>query len=212
MGLKSYFTGRSGKIFWINVLLMVVVLVGLPLAGLEYLDNYTHHGEKIEVADVVGQNMFEAEITLNRLGLKAVVADSVYKRDMPAGVIVWQVPKAGNEVKSGRIIYLTKNLDHEPLIELPDLVGNSSRREAEAQLRSMGFKLEPDEMVEDEPEGLVVGIKQNGRRLRADERISKGLPLTLCVGAGYDDDTVYVDNSLIVDTVVGVVGDADIDL
>ena len=207
MGLKSYFKGRSGMMFWINVLLMFVLLVGFPVLGLQFLGSYTHHGEKVEVIDVVGQNVYEAEMTLSSLGLEAVVADSTYQRDMPAGVIVRQVPKAGNEIKSGRIVYLTKNLDHEPLVVLPDLVGNCSRREAEAQLRSLGFKLTEDEEVEDEPKDLVVGIKQNGRRLTAEQRISKGLPLTLCVGAGYDDDTIYVDNSVALDSIVDI--DAD---
>ena len=193
--------------FWINVLLMFVLLVGFPVLGLQFLGSYTHHGEKIEVIDVVGQNVYEAEMALSSLGLEAVVADSTYQRDMPAGVIVRQVPKAGNEIKSGRIVYLTKNLDHEPLVVLPDLVGNCSRREAEAQLRSLGFKLTEDEEVEDEPKDLVVGIKQNGRRLTAEQRISKGLPLTLCVGAGYDDDTIYVDNSVALDSIVDI--DAD---
>lgn len=207
MGLKSYFKGRSGMMFWINVLLMFVLLVGFPVLGLQFLGSYTHHGEKVEVIDVVGQNVYEAEMALSSLGLEAVVADSTYQRDMPAGVIVRQVPKAGNEIKSGRIVYLTKNLDHEPLVVLPDLVGNCSRREAEAQLRSLGFRLTEDEEVEDEPKGLVVGIKQNGRRLTAEQRISKGLPLTLCVGAGYDDDTIYVDNSVALDSIVDI--DAD---
>ena len=207
MGLKSYFKGRSGMMFWINVLLMFVLLVGFPVLGLQFLGSYTHHGEKVEVIDVVGQNVYEAEMALSSLGLEAVVADSTYQRDMPAGVIVRQVPKAGNEIKSGRIVYLTKNLDHEPLVVLPDLVGNCSRREAEAQLRSLGFKLTEDEEVEDEPKDLVVGIKQNGRRLTAEQRISKGLPLTLCVGAGYDDDTIYVDNSVALDSIVEI--DAD---
>lgn len=193
--------------FWINVLLMFVLLVGFPVLGLQFLGSYTHHGEKVEVIDVVGQNVYEAEMALSSLGLETVVADSTYQRDMPAGVIVRQVPKAGNEIKSGRIVYLTKNLDHEPLVVLPDLVGNCSRREAEAQLRSLGFKLTEDEEVEDEPKGLVVGIKQNGRRLTAEQRISKGLPLTLCVGAGYDDDTIYVDNSVALDSIVDI--DAD---
>ena len=193
--------------FWINVLLMFVLLVGFPVLGLQFLGSYTHHGEKVEVIDVVGQNVYEAEIALSSLGLETVVADSTYQRDMPAGVIVRQVPKAGNEIKSGRIVYLTKNLDHEPLVVLPDLVGNCSRREAEAQLRSLGFRLTEDEEVEDEPKGLVVGIKQNGRRLTAEQRISKGLPLTLCVGAGYDDDTIYVDNSVALDSIVDI--DAD---
>lgn len=193
--------------FWINVLLMFVLLVGFPVLGLQFLGSYTHHGEKVEVIDVVGQNVYEAEIALSSLGLETVVADSTYQRNMPAGVIVRQVPKAGNEIKSGRIVYLTKNLDHEPLVVLPDLVGNCSRREAEAQLRSLGFRLTEDEEVEDEPKGLVVGIKQNGRRLTAEQRISKGLPLTLCVGAGYDDDTIYVDNSVALDSIVEI--DAD---
>lgn len=193
--------------FWINVLLMFVLLVGFPVLGLQFLGSYTHHGEKVEVIDVVGQNVYEAEIALSSLGLETVVADSTYQRNMPAGVIVRQVPKAGNEIKSGRIVYLTKNLDHEPLVVLPDLVGNCSRREAEAQLRSLGFRLTEDEEVEDEPKGLVVGIKQNGRRLTAEQRISKGLPLTLCVGAGYDDDTIYVDNSVALDSIVDI--DAD---
>lgn len=193
--------------FWINVLLMFVLLVGFPVLGLQFLGSYTHHGEKVEVIDVVGQNVYEAEIALSSLGLETVVADSTYQRNMPAGVIIRQVPKAGNEIKSGRIVYLTKNLDHEPLVVLPDLVGNCSRREAEAQLRSLGFKLTEDEEVEDEPKGLVVGIKQNGRRLTAEQRISKGLPLTLCVGAGYDDDTIYVDNSVALDSIVEI--DAD---
>lgn len=204
MGLKSYFKGRSGMMFWINVLLMFVLLVGFPVLGLQFLGSYTHHGEKVEVIDVVGQNVYEAEIALSSLGLETVVADSTYQRNMPAGVIVRQVPKAGNEIKSGRIVYLTKNLDHEPLVVLPDLVGNCSRREAEAQLRSLGFKLTEDEEVEDEPKDLVVGIKQNGRRLTAEQRISKGLPLTLCVGAGYDDDTIYVDNSVALDSIVDI--------
>lgn len=193
--------------FWINVLLMFVLLVGFPVLGLQFLGSYTHHGEKVEVIDVVGQNVYEAEMALSSLGLEAVVADSTYQRNMPAGVIIRQVPKAGNEIKSGRIVYLTKNLDHEPLVVLPDLVGNCSRREAEAQLRSLGFRLTEDEEVEDEPKGLVVGIKQNGRRLTAEQRISKGLPLTLCVGAGYDDDTIYVDNSVALDSIVDI--DAD---
>lgn len=193
--------------FWINVLLMFILLVGFPVLGLQFLGSYTHHGEKVEVIDVVGQNVYEAEIALSSLGLETVVADSTYQRNMPAGVIIRQVPKAGNEIKSGRIVYLTKNLDHEPLVVLPDLVGNCSRREAEAQLRSLGFRLTEDEEVEDEPKGLVVGIKQNGRRLTAEQRISKGLPLTLCVGAGYDDDTIYVDNSVALDSIVDI--DAD---
>ena len=78
MGFKSYFTGKSGVIFWVNILLMVIVLIGIPVGGLQILDNITHHGEKIPVPNAIGKNAFEAEIMLREKGLQATISDSVY--------------------------------------------------------------------------------------------------------------------------------------
>lgn len=194
MGFKSYFTGKSGAIFWLNILLMVTVLVGVPLLGVNYLSDYTHHNEKIEVPSVVGMSVGEASAALSSRGLEIVISDSTYDEGKTPGVILKQVPSEGSEVKSGRLIYLTKNFDREPLIKFPDLVGNSSLRETESHLRLLGFELLPNELVEDEPKDYVVGIKQGARKLKAGDMISKRYPLVICVGAGYDNDTIYADN------------------
>lgn len=194
MGFKSYFTGKSGLIFWLNVLLMIVLLVGVPILGVTYLDTYTHKGEKIVVPSVVGKNFIEAEATLTSRGLVAVLTDSAYNENAAPGVILMQVPNADDTVKSGRLVYLTKNLDKEPLVKIPDLIRNSSLRDAETQLRILGFELLPNDTIEDEPENLVVGIRQNNRKLKSGDMVSKRHPLVICVGAGYDNDTIYSDN------------------
>ena len=48
-------------------------------------------------------------------------------------------------MKEGRTIYLTVTTSKVPLVKLPDLIDNSSLRQAEAKLKAMGFKLtEPE--------------------------------------------------------------------
>lgn len=196
MGFKSYFTGKSGVIFWVNILLMVIVLISIPVGGLQILDNITHHGEKIPVPNTIGKNAFEAEIMLREKGLQATISDSVYNKLEKPGVILAQTPHAGKEVKSGRIIYLTMNLSSEPLVKLPDLANNCSRREAEAQLKSMGFRLAPTKYVEGYPKDLVISLNQGNRKLYAGDMVSKERAITLTVGAGDPkEDTIYTDDT-----------------
>ena len=47
MGLKKYFTGKTGFAFWLNVFLAIVVLITVPVLLFNCLDSYTHHGEKL---------------------------------------------------------------------------------------------------------------------------------------------------------------------
>ena len=61
-----------------------------------YLDQYTNHGEKIEVPNIVGMNTGSAQTKLEAMDLKIEVLDSVYKPDLPAGTIVSQDPLPTN--------------------------------------------------------------------------------------------------------------------
>ena len=141
MALKNFFTGKSGAKFWVNIVVMVLIIVAVPIVALYLLDSFTHHGEKIEVPNVVGKSMYDAETMLKDRGLMAMVVDSVYDKHAPKGSVLEQTPKSGYEVKSGRMIYLTVNLNGEPMAQLPDVVGHGSLREAVALLQSLGFKL-----------------------------------------------------------------------
>ena len=144
-----------------------------------------------------------AEAELKEKGLIAVIADSTYSKTAEPGAILDQSPTSGSEVKSGRIIYLTINLNGEPLVELPDLINNSSLREAEAKLRAMGFKLAPCQFVDGHPKDFVIGIKQGIRDLHTGDKISRDRAITIVAGAGEADSLEYVD-SLYEDTIADI--------
>ena len=195
MNIKAYFTGKSGIVFWVNIVLMGVVLVGVPLGAFYALDQFTLHGEKIEVPQVVGRSAFDATEQLEAAGLRVEIADSMYSAKAKPGAVIEQTPRGGSQVKSGRIIYLTINLKGEPMVKFPDIVRNSSLREAEAQLKVLGFSLTPPERVEGQPRDFVVGVRQGARDLYAGQMVSRDRALTILAGAGESDslemDTLY---------------------
>jgi len=195
MTTKEFF----GKIFSRYLLLhflamaVFVVLVGLGVKfGLEY---YTHHGEGIEVPLVKGQTYNKAHQVLDELGLVIMVSDSGYNKEFPADYILAQSPNQGMKVKRGHVIYVTVNSPSSPTFAIPDIVDNSSVREAEAKLMAMGFRLLPPQKVPGEKE-WVYGILCRGRRVSNGDRIPIEYPLTLLVGSGTvseSDEFEYVD-------------------
>jgi len=187
MNIKAYFTGKSGVVFWVNIVLMAVVLIGVPMGAFYALDKFTHHGEKIEVPTVTGLSAFAATEALESAGLRVEIADSMYSAKARPGAVIEQTPRGGSQVKSGRIIYLTINQRGEPMVKFPDIVHNSSLREAEAQLKVLGFSLTPCERVEGQPRDFVVGVRQGARDLHAGEMVSRDRALTILAGAGEND-------------------------
>ena len=69
MALKNFFTGKSGVKFWVNIVMMVLIIVAMPVGALYMLDSFTHHGEKIEVPNVLGKSLYDAETMLKDRGL-----------------------------------------------------------------------------------------------------------------------------------------------
>lgn len=193
MALKNFFTGKSGVKFWVNIVMMVLIIVAMPVGTLYMLDSFTHHGEKIEVPNVLGKSLYDAETMLKDRGLVALVVDSVYDKSAPRGSVLEQSPKSGYEVKGGRMVYLTVNLKGEPMAQVPDVVGHGSLREAVALLQSLGFKLTAHKPVLGRPKDLVLGVKQGTRDVHAGETIPRDRPLTLVIGGGEIDSTMYED-------------------
>ena len=193
MALKNFFTGKSGVKFWVNIVMMVLIIVAVPVGALYMLDSFTHHGEKIEVPNVLGKSLYDAETMLKDRGLVALVVDSMYDKSSPRGSVLEQSPKSGYEVKGGRMVYLTVNLKGEPMAQLPDVVGHGSLREAVALLQSLGFKLTAHKPVLGRPKDLVLGVKQGIRDVHAGETIPRDRPLTLVIGGGEIDSTMYED-------------------
>ena len=194
---------KSGEFFrkvfswrlWLNLVAMVLVVVLLCL-GVKYgIDLYTHHGEKIEVPNIKHKSFKDAKHILDDRDLEIVVSDTGYVKTLPPDCILEQQPEAGAIVKSGRIIYVIINSPSTPKLTIPDIIDNSSVREARAKLMAMGFKVLEPEYVPGEKD-WVYGIKVRGRSVVTGDRVSIEEPLILLVGDGHRDlmgSVSYVD-------------------
>lgn len=186
-------------IVWGNLLAMVLVTIVLSLVVWQVMASYTHHGESIQVPELKGLQMTDAQYRLEQLGLHAMVVDSSYHKGMAPGCVLDYTPAAGRRVKSGRNIYITVNTERTPTVALPDLVDNSSLREAQAELTAMGFRLAPVELVHGDKE-WVYGIKSGGRNVYAGERVSIDVPLVLQVGNGDTEGEDESQNDVTIDS------------
>ena len=193
MKTKEFFGRFCSKFLLGNLLAMLLVLI-LAIVGVQYgLDWYTHHGEGIEVPKLEGKQYDEARTIINDLKLNIVVSDSGYNKKLPADCILRQNPCYGTKVKQGHTIYVTVNSPSSPSFAIPDVVDNSSYREAEARLTALGFRLLPPQLVTGEKD-WVYGILCKGKRVSAGDRISIDNPLTLMIGNGqYETDDTDID-------------------
>ena len=183
MKTKEFFGKFCSKFLIWNLIAMALVVI-LLIVGVNYgLDWYTHHGESIRVPNIEGMRIDKARETMEECGLEIVVTDSGYNRRLPADCVLTQNPGAGLTVKSGHTIYVTINSSNSPSVAIPDVVDNSSYREAEAKLISLGFKVLPPQYVTGEKD-WVYGVSCNGRKVSTGERVSIEQPLTLLVGSG----------------------------
>ena len=196
MESKEFFGKFKSKYLWGNLLAMALTVV-LLCVGVKYgLDIYTHHGEGVPVPNLTGMTFNNAANLLDRNGLRIVVSDSGYNKRLPADCILAQSPGEGTSVKKGHTIYVTVNSPSSPTVTIPDIIDNSSVREATAKLTALGFKLLEPKIVTGEKD-WVYGILCRGRRISAGDRVSIDLPLTLMIGNGeYEDiapDIQYIE-------------------
>ena len=164
ISLKDFFSFKNNRAFWLNLIAMPVVVIAVILGVLHWLDVYTHHGESIIVPNVNGLPVKEAQNEFSKKNLRVEIVDSNYVKGILAGAVLEQKPAAGSKVKIGRTIYLTINTGEAPKVTIPDIIDNSSFRQAEARLRALGFKLTEPEYIEGEKD-WIYGVKYNGKEL-----------------------------------------------
>lgn len=179
----DFFAKLTSRYLWGNLLAMAVVTAVAALGVRIGLDIYTHHGESIPIPDVRRKAYDTARQMLDNLGLEVVVSDTGYVKSLPPGCILAQSPESGVQVKSGHVVYLTVNATHSPSITLPDVVDNSSLREAMARLTAIGFRLGQPEYIPGEKD-WVYGILADGRHVSAGDRIPVDATLVIQVGNG----------------------------
>lgn len=192
--LKDFFSFKKNRFFWLNLIAMIVVVIGVCWGTLLWLDHYTHHGEAYVVPNVKNKSLEEARLALHNQKLEGLVVDSSYVKGLPDGMVLDQNPAGGARVKEGRTIYLTVTTSKVPLVKLPDLIDNSSLRQAEAKLKAMGFRLTEPEYVSGEQD-WIYGIKYRGRSLMSGDKVPHEAMLTLCVGNTAIRDSLAMDST-----------------
>ena len=192
MTSSEFLSKFKSKYLWGNLLAMLVVVILLGIGVIFGIDAYTHHGESIAIPDIRHKNWADAEKILENAGLKIEVSDTGYVKTLPPDCILEQSPAPGELVKSGHVIYVTVNASSTPSLALPDVIDNSSLREAMAKLTAMGFKLGAPQFIPGEQD-WVYGILVNGRHVVAGDRIPVGATLIIQVGNGQRDASDSID-------------------
>ena len=100
--LKEFFSFKKNRFFWLNLIAMIVVIIGVCWGTLLWLDSYTHHGEAYMVPNVKNKTLNEAQQALSNQKLKGLVIDSSYVKGVPDGMVLDQKSGRGSTREGGK--------------------------------------------------------------------------------------------------------------
>ena len=182
MGKNSFLK----NIYIRNLLGLTLITVLLLFAVLTGLKRYTQHGEAVEVPDVKGISVKNAEPFFTKKNLSFAIIDSVFIKNVAPGSILETIPPVGSMVKQGRTIYLKVTTYQPQLIAIPD-VKDVSQRQSMSMLRSLGFENVDVKLVSGAYKDLALGIECRGVSMETGQRVPANMPLTLLVSIGSED-------------------------
>ena len=168
----------------VNSVLMALALVALGYIALLFIDVFTSHGQQVQVPDVRNMPLEKAIEILDDAGLRWEISDSTtFYENYKPGTVIDQDPKAKSYIKKIRIIYLSVNAMHAPIIPLPKLVDLPGRQGA-AMLRAMGYKHVDIDSVPSEMGGLILQVTVNGHNVAPNTPVSVNSQIKIIVGDG----------------------------
>jgi beta-lactam-binding protein with PASTA domain len=149
-----------------------------------YLDSITNHGQRIDVPNLIGQNVNNVKNKLVELELQYEVLDSIYDPTKPEGTILDQDPDPTTlslvPVKSGRIIRLRVSKKTR-LVDMPSLV-DKSERFAISILENRGLTYVKEYKPSNEANGAVLEQRYKGRSIKEGEKVPIGAKIVLIIG------------------------------
>jgi beta-lactam-binding protein with PASTA domain len=181
------------KVFVKNLGFAVVIIVGVVMILLIWLNFYTRHGQARPVPDFFGLTMEQTAKLAKKNRLRYQVIDSVYTTVVPRGCIAEQNPKPGFKVKKWRNIILTINAFHPEMVAMPNLV-DLPKRQAIALIESSGLeigllKYRPDLSID-----VVIDQLYNGKKVPEGDSLQKGSVIDLVLGKGLSNQRTPVPN------------------
>jgi beta-lactam-binding protein with PASTA domain len=173
------------KVFLLQLILAIVVVIALVFGALKYLEIATNHNETVEVPDLSKFQLDIVDKKLEEMDLRREVLDSAnYNPDYPPYSVIDQVPKPGKKVKENRKIYLTLNPSGYVEVEIPTDLIRKTRRQVEPTLIALGFKIGKIIKKPDIAEGAILGLRHDGKKINEGDKLPKNSTIDLVVGDG----------------------------
>jgi beta-lactam-binding protein with PASTA domain len=190
MSLKNFLLS---KVFLKNLGLAVIILVGLLMILLIWLNLYTRHGQARPVPDFYGLTIQQTAKLAKKNRLRYQVIDSVYTSLVPRGCVAEQNPKPGFKVKKGRNIVLTINAYNPEMVAMPNLV-DLPIRQAIALIASSGLEMGELRYRPDLSIDVVIEQHYNGKNITDGDSLQKGSVIDLVLGKGLSNQRTSVPN------------------
>ena len=181
MSWKKFLTS---PVFFKNFALALLIVVISVFGVMKFLSVATNHGEEIPVPNLAKMSIEKAEERLDNIDLEIHLLDTVdYNPSFPPYSIVEQDPLPAVTVKDGRKVYVKINSGGYSRVVLPELV-QKTYRQALSTLRALGLEEGDVKYVEYMAKDVVLEVKQNGKKLKAGDKILKSSKIDFVLGDG----------------------------
>ena len=192
MSLKTFILS---KLFLKNLGFAMVIIVGVIMMLLIWMNFYTRHGQARSVPNFVGLTMEQTTRLAKKSRLRYQIIDSIYTTAVPLGSIAEQNPKPGFKVKKWRNIVLTINAFRPEMVAMPNLI-DLPKRQALKLIESSGLeigllKYRPDLSVD-----VVIDQQYNGKNIPEGDSLQKGSVVDLILGKGLSNQRTPVPDLL----------------
>lgn len=189
MSWKKFLTSFT---FFKNLALALIILIVFVVLVMQWLGYATNHGEEIPVPNLGKMSVEKAEEKLNDIDLEIHLLDTVdFRADFPPYSIVEQDPLPGVTVKDGRKVYVKVNSGGYSQVTVPDLI-QKTYRQSLSTLRALGLDEGTVKYVPYMAKDVVLEMKQNGKPLKAGDKVLKASKIDLVLG---DGKTGYVEET-----------------
>ncbi len=181
MSLKNFLTSKT---FFKHLAIAIGIVIVVVFLLLQWLGIATNHDQKIPVPDLRKMTVEKAGEALENIDLSYIVLDTVdFRPDYPAYSIVEQDPLPNVNVKEDRKVYIKVNAGKYSTIALPNLI-QMTYRAAIPTLKASGLEEGKKTYKPYLAKDVVLEVWQNGKKLKAGDKIMKASKIDLVLGDG----------------------------
>jgi beta-lactam-binding protein with PASTA domain len=172
------------RTFYWHLLLVLIGIALFLLLTFYGLGWHTRQGRFIEVPDLTAKSIAEAAIILDDKNLAYEVIDSArFNPEFLPFAVIEHLPKAGEQVKKNRKIYLTLNPANYNDVRIPDVI-QITRRSAESTLRAVGLDIGEISYLDNIGKDMVLQLRYDNAPIAPGEKLPKTSRVDLVLGNG----------------------------